>query len=269
MFRAEGYKYCNIACFYRVDVATFPTQNRNILVHWQDYANMKEFGNFVVIIKDAEDLIRRIDVAMQKNNFKYCVGDVQYYKDIEPDIHCMIVQTDESFDIRKLPQGQQFDSFYKAYKFANQNEWRISLYRGVKEEKEYNLDIGNLRDIACLTEIRHMPDVFNRLLMDGMIKPNWAHKYSGNISRDELRNLFIALGDYQAKLSLIVNKDYLTKAPPLQKGDFLERFTKRVTDTLNDFASKKINKEELFAELYRLRDVLKRSYTQLPHRTEV
>ena len=47
MFRAEGYKYCNVACFYRVDVDIFPAQSQYFLAYWQEYTNMKEFGNFV------------------------------------------------------------------------------------------------------------------------------------------------------------------------------------------------------------------------------
>ena len=62
-FRAEGYKYCNVACFYRVDVATSPMQNQYIPTH------MKDFGDFVVIIKNLEEFMKRIDAAMQKKRF--------------------------------------------------------------------------------------------------------------------------------------------------------------------------------------------------------
>ena len=260
MFRAEGYKYCNVACFYRVDAKTFPMPNNHVLVDWQSYANMKEFGNFVVIIKDVEEFIRRIDVAVKENNFKYGVGDVKYYEDIKPDVHCTVLQSDTFFDIRRLPQGRKYDSFHKAYKFENQKEWRISLYRGIKEEKACTLKIGDLHDITHLSEIRNVVDDFGYLLERGEIKPNWDYRYKGNVKQEELRDLFIALGDYQAKLSLIVKKDYLAKLPPPQRGDFLERFAERLINTLNDTS---ITKEERYAEVERLRDVLKRSYTRV------
>ena len=107
MFRAEGYKYCNVACFYRVDVATFPMQNQYILTHWQECSDMKEFGNFVIIIKDSAELIRRVGFAVQKNGFKYCAGDVNYYQDIEPGVHGIVLNSDASFDLSKMamPRG--------------------------------------------------------------------------------------------------------------------------------------------------------------------
>ena len=264
-FRAEGYKYCNVACFYRVDVATFPMQNQYILTHWQECADMKEFGNFVVIIKDLEKFMRRVDVAMQENGFKYCAGDVNYYKDIEPGVHGMVFNSDASFDFSKMPMpsGQKLDSFDKTCKYEKQNEWRISLYRGVKEEKAYDLNIGDLHDIAVFTDIRHMADDFKFLLQHAELKPNWDYKYKGNVNRDELRDLFIALGDHKAELSLICKRDILSKLPPPQKGDFPERFMKRLTDTLNDFTSKVITKEDFDAEIKRLRNVLERSHIKV------
>jgi len=260
MFRAEGYKYCNLACFYRVDAKTFPMPNNHVLVDWQSYANMKEFGNFVVIIKDVEEFIKRIDIAVRENNFKYGVGDVKYYEDIKPDVHCAILQPDAFFDIRKIRKDREYDSFYKARKYENQKEWRISLYRGVKEENSYTLEVGNLSDITHFSKINCVVDDFGYLLQHGEIKPNWDYGYKGNVKREELRDLFIALEDYQAKLSLIVKKDYLAKLPPPQRGDFLERFAERLVNTLNDTS---ITEEERCAEIKRLRDVLDRSYTRV------
>ena len=182
----------------------------------------------------------------KKNGFKYCAGDVNYYKDIKPGVHGMFFNSEASFDFSKMPVpiGQKLDSFDKTYKYKNQNEWRISLYRGVKEEKAYDLVIGDLHDIAVLTDIRCVTDNFNFLLQHAELKTNWDYGYKGNVSRDELRDLFIALGDYKAGLSLICSKDIFSKMPPLQKGDFPKRFMKRLTYTLNAFASKAITKED-------------------------
>ena len=268
MFIAEGYKYCNIACFYRIDAKIFPAIDRNVMMDWQE-ANMKNFGNSVVIIKDVEEFIRRITVAVQAKNWKYCAGDIEYYREVKddipvPDIPCMFIQSDYPFDLREMPEGKKFDSFCKSHKFKNQNEWRISLYRGIKEEEPYTLEVGDLRDIACLTDAKFMAYEFHHLLESNGIKPNWNYSYKGNATREELRDLFIALGDHKVKLSLIVSKDILPEMPPVQRGDFLERLNEKFKDTLNNFAERKLTKEEFLSEIYRLLDVLKRSYIRVP-----
>lgn len=268
MFIAEGYKYCNIACFYRIDVKIFPASNRNVMIDWQE-ANMKNFGNSVVIIKDVEEFIRRIAVAVKAKNWKYCAGDIEYYREVKDDIPvpyipCMFIQSDYPFDLREMPKGKKFDSFCKSHKFKNQNEWRISLYRGIKEEKPYTLEVGDLRDIAHLTDDKCMANDFNYLLENAEIKPIWDYRYKGNAKREELRDLFIALGDHKVKLSLIVSKDILPEMPPIQRGDFLERLNEKFKDTLNNFAERKLTKEEFLSEIYRLLDVLKRSYIRVP-----
>ena len=265
MFRAEGYKYCNLACFYRIDIEAFPVQNRNFLLHWQDYANMKEFGEWVVIIKDVDELMRRVDEAVQIEKFKYCAGDVSYYRDIKPDVHSMILQADLPIDLHNMSDGQKFDSFYKTYKYQNQKEWRISLYRGLKEECSYTLNVGNLDDIACLTNIQDMSDHFSMLLSSHSVRPNWDYYYRGNVTRDELRDLFIALGDYQAKMSLTVKIDAISKLPPAKKGDFLERFRRRVKDVIDNFVERTITEEEFSLEIDRLWSVLESSRISFPN----
>lgn len=259
MFRAEGYKYCNVACFNRVDVKTFPTYNHNMLLHWQEYANMKEFGEFVVIIKDVDELMKRVNAAVQRENFKYCAGDVEYYNNTEPYAQSMVLQIDPPFDLRNMPEGRKFDSFCKEYKYKDQNEWRISLYRGVKEEKQYTLNVGSLDDIACLTDIRHMTSKFNLLLGSGAVRHNWDYGYRGNATRDELRDLFIALEDYRANMSLTVKMDILSKLPPTKRGDFLERFNRKVSDVIRNFNSGVMSEEDFYAEIKRLQSVLERN----------
>ena len=52
--------------------------------------------------KDAEELMRRVDVAVRKNNFKYCAGDVNYYKDIEPNVHGIVLNSELLFNSSTL-----------------------------------------------------------------------------------------------------------------------------------------------------------------------
>ena len=113
-----------------------------------------------------------------------------------------------------------------------------------------------------------MPDKFSRLLTRQEIRPNWDYGYRGNVSRDELRELFLALGDNKAELSLTFGRDVflknLDKMPPLQKGDFLERLKKKGEDALNDLVSGVKTQEEFSAEIKRLNDILEKQRIPLP-----
>ena len=207
IFKAEGYKYCNIMCFYRVDFMFSPWKDHDI--EWDSSKGMDKFGKFIVIIKDANEFVRRVDNAVRREKFKFVAGSVDYHEIVKdgvptpegPQLH---LQSEPPFEFKTLPQGEKFDSFDKTRIYEYQKEWRISLYRGVREEKPYTLDVGNLCDIATWKHTYELEEQINYLLKSGKIKPLNDYGYKGNSDRASLRELFYELGDYKATLCTVL-----------------------------------------------------------------
>lgn len=73
--RAEGYKYCHVHCYYRLDY----TMNEPIISY---YINplMNDFGEYVIIIEDEKEFLERVNRAITAKELKYLCGNVRYHK---------------------------------------------------------------------------------------------------------------------------------------------------------------------------------------------
>ena len=90
------------------------------------------------------------------------------------------------------------DCFDKGAQYQNQNEWRISLYRGEKSVDAYKLNIGNISDIVTWFPIDKFKTGINENanrygLSDFM---GWY----GNTNRKKMREAFYELGDCKTSL---------------------------------------------------------------------
>lgn len=206
--RSVGYQYCNVCCFYRLDYKLQPFSSRYNTINY-DIPNMNDFGDYVVIIKDEEEFIRRVGKAAKEQRFDYLCGNVQYRKlqkngttvDLSSRNH-LALRTEDKVPIPDNIRSIR-DCFIKTDFYSPQKEWRIALCRGVKETKAYRFDIGSLRDIACIVEKQNLAKRIDELVNRGDIKPG-REGYSGNISRKDMKNKFIALGDNQMQMIMIV-----------------------------------------------------------------
>ena len=197
MARAVGYQYCNVLCFYKLDTAFLPSfSSENLL-------RMRTFGNYVIIIDDKEEFIRRIDRKVKNLNYKYLCGEVKYrnpkfIEDIN-DQHHIFARAEKYYDLRNIDIASKRDCFTKTERYSNQNEWRLAIYRGVQETEAYILDIGEMRDIAHKIDINMILEELKQLTAEGKIKTD-EYGYYGNISKQEMNKLFYKLGEYRAEI---------------------------------------------------------------------
>lgn len=215
IYQAVGFQYCNVLCFYRLDFYTSGYRlnymcNHNLLLNY-DIPNMKEFGEYVIIIKDKQELIKRINHSAR--GMKYLCGDVEYKplmrdgKKIDiSNRHHVLLKQEATANISEV-QTENGDCFSKYDKYLCQREWRLALYRGKKKTIAFPFCVGNMRDIAYCTKVENLIPELDKMLIAGDVKPSKDRLYTynyGNITRPEMREKFYELGDNKANLFLFI-----------------------------------------------------------------
>ena len=206
--RAVGYQYCNVCCFYRLDYTLQPIVFGHSIIRY-DVPSMDGFGDYVVIIKDEAEFIRRIGRAAKENGFDFLCGDVQYKKlkrdgkvvDLSNRNH-VALRTEDRVPI---PDDMHIirDCFVKTDFYNFQHEWRVAFYRGMKATEAYVFNTGSLRDIACVVWKRDLTVEIDNMFNTGEIKPS-RDGYSGNISRKGMKEKYIALGDNLMQMIMFI-----------------------------------------------------------------
>lgn len=159
--RAKGYQYCNLCCFYRYDVGLNDDVSDEI----------KKFGNYVAVIRNEQEFIRRIEEAVRASNFDFVCGNVEYKtiqkagKTVAIGHHAVFKSDDiRIVDITSEEYKDKFldrrDSFCKHIKYKNQKEWRIALYRGEKSTAAYRLELGDISDLVIWAPVDKMDKLF-------------------------------------------------------------------------------------------------------------
>lgn len=205
--RAEGYKYCNVHSYYRLDYQP----DRRGGIGWRSNARMKDFGDYVVVITDESEFLKRVHAAASREGFEYLCGNVHYRQpkkqgEVVNLEHYAAVKAGEwLIDITNEPYKNGIigrrDSFDKMSTMSYQKEWRISLYRGVRESKAYTLDLGcRLDDIVHVAEAENLNQELEKLFRSRIIKLSGKYIWYGNVDKHTLRDKFYALGDNKASL---------------------------------------------------------------------
>lgn len=202
-FRAEGYKYCNILCFYKQEF-----YSDGPFIHFDYNTKMTEFGEYAVIIKNKQELLRRVDKAIKANEYKYLCGSVCYHKqklngkESKEGNRLHLKVSDRYFEIDELIRlGYRItkrDCFDKDISYKVQNEWRISVYRGIKETNPFVLDIGRISDIVKVVPSAMLENELKKNI--SLYISNTQDCYYGNIDKREMRELFYQLGDNKTSL---------------------------------------------------------------------
>lgn len=206
-YRAEGYKYCNLNCFYRLDY------NRvGNCVTWDMDSRIYDFGRYVMMIQDPDEFIRRVIKASDSLGYKCVCGNVKYHplkKDgdrITLGRHILLEceGAEEFIDIAsgKIAVASKRDCFDKMDNLAYQQEWRIALYRGLKETQAYILDVGPLYDIVKWVKTEKLNEELHDMFLKEKASADLAG-YRGNIKREQLKTDFYLLGENKAKLLAI------------------------------------------------------------------
>ena len=213
IYRSVGMGYCNTLCFFKMDYEFLEDESFDTLgVHGMRGAPVKyylgdmcEFGNYVVIIDDLDELISRIHKAVRGCGSKYSCGPVRYRKLMrngkEPLLgHNLVLKEETLHDIKNM--RLQRDAFSKMEKYEYQREWRVVLYRGVKDKEPYRLELGDLRDIVHWVKREELDAEIKRLFMKQEFRHPSALWYGDD--RHEIRDLFYALGDYKAERFMLL-----------------------------------------------------------------
>lgn len=197
-FRAEGYKYCNVLCFYKMNFSI-----NGPFVNCEYDANMEKFGKYVAFIANEREFLRRVETAAKNEKFQVLCGDVRYHKQMlngqpgHQGNQMYLSIKDRYFTIEELQSRgysiKQRDCFDKGDQYQTQNEWRVALYRGEKSTAAYKLNVGDLSDIVHWFPIEkfqsEIPKNVNRYGLSDF--EGWY----GNVSRKEMREAFYELGD--------------------------------------------------------------------------
>lgn len=219
MYRSVGFQYCNTLCFYKL---RYRTVGSPVGMHRIEYEEpkMDGFGNSVIIIDDEKEFIRRIEAGIknleaQGQNLRFLCGDVVYCKPMKngkaSDItqrHHLMLQSDRIIDIEEEPYKGMLtsrrDCFIKGSNHSSEHEWRIALYRGVRDVCAYDgLQIGDIRDIAHCVKKDELIAEIDKMIKAGRGISNF-NGYYGNIDRNEMRKLFYKLGDNKAEELLFI-----------------------------------------------------------------
>ena len=208
IYRAEGYQYCNVCCFYRLDFTLQTASPGRSFIHY-NIPSMDGFGDYVVIIKDEVEFIRRISRAAKGNSFDYLCGNVRYKK-LKRNGSTVNLSNRNHIALRTedrvpIPDDMHTirDCFVKTDYYSSQQEWRVALYRGVKDATAYVFQIGSLRDMACVVKKGDLATEIDKLFNSGEIKSS-RDGYSGTISRREMQRKFVELGDNQMQMITFV-----------------------------------------------------------------
>ena len=192
-----GYSYCNIFCMSRIDTKIVEDGALQISIP----ADMSQFGNKAVIITDLDEFFSRVHQAVTRCGFDYVGENVCYHQPrlfgapVYKKSHIIWksdVPLSSEYFLNKITY--QRDVFDKSEKYQSQLEWRLALYRGVKESKEYYLDIGDITDIAKVVDFTEM--IERRFIEELVMKYDHAEiNHVGTISRELLRQKFVDLGE--------------------------------------------------------------------------
>ncbi len=201
-FRAIGYGYCNTLSFYRLD---YEKAQR---MHEYDIPKMSGFGDYVVIIKNEPEFIRRVDKHFRNTEYNYIYGDIHYQsigkREQNTEIkHNLVLKAEDKVRINETDIKSFKDCFFKMEGYSNQMERRLAVYRGIKETNAYIAEIGSLEDIAVLVHKNKLVGKLDELLRNDEIMPS-IEGYSGNIIRKEMKKKFFELGDGMVERLVVV-----------------------------------------------------------------
>lgn len=100
---------------------------------------MSQFGDTALIITDRYEFVRRVTMAVQRDNLKGLHGFVNYADEKEDSA---------AYWISLLRNGLSYSAFWKRKRYAYQQEYRFLIEPPVVEADFYELNIGNIEDIS-------------------------------------------------------------------------------------------------------------------------
>lgn len=192
-FRFEAYGYCNLLCFYRIDIrdrALTSIINASLInesvpnrvlapspIPRIIHAPSKEmftFGDTAILIRDEEAFVKKVLPALKRQGRACIIGDVRYYqKSIRPNISSNVnsitlLSTEHpsallnALDyIGERKNAHSYGSMDKLIRYSNQREWRICWLPEQLNFERKEVEVGDLHDIV---ELIPSQKLYSRLL---------------------------------------------------------------------------------------------------------
>lgn len=196
VFILDEYKYCHVFCCSTVDRlgSKFETVNPH---------SMQDCGEYAVLIYDVPEFQARASKNFNsEQGMKYIFGRVTYHKPkldgsalTEHPKHTMTIATSDYFSLHDIQDSSHriYDCFDKRWAYAHQREWRMWLYRKNWDTSPYQINIGNLKDIAQLVTTDSLEAFFSNIgnLKRFQLQNDRDYRYYGNINRRDLRKTII------------------------------------------------------------------------------
>lgn len=180
-FRMEAYQYCNLQCFFRVDV-----DDQKHTIQLPD-SKMDAFGDYAIIVKNENQFTNLVIDAVRKTGGDCIIGDVRYHGIADRaelgarPKHTVTVMSAEKreeeqtgdpvsdlglYDYNDLVSKYPEHTFHygcldKFDRYKNQKEWRICYLPVEKDTKDVKLHVPGLS--SCL-EFLPAKDLRTRLL---------------------------------------------------------------------------------------------------------
>lgn len=214
--RSLGYSYCNIISFHKIVLYTQFLENNKKLINWNE-TNMNNFGKFAVVIVKPGIFLKKLRVTLDKINWNYIYGSVKYHNATEQEMqnHHITFLSENAFpinNIEKLLKTKmifEYDAFDKFSRYNNQREWRILINRNeINKSHIKYLEIGDLSDCVKKVDSHNLGNFVDKALSNKKLFPVTNDCYEGNITRQQMRESILNLGQNQVQLllSLISNK---------------------------------------------------------------
>lgn len=208
--RSLGYSYCNIMSFHKIELTFQITEYGYKKFYW-DETNMNNFGKYAAVITNPKRFLRKLRTALDKTNWDYIFGSVKYHKPTtqemqEPNI---LLVTQDTFSINQIENllntqtNLTYDAFDKFTRYKNQKEWRLLINRNeVNNNCIKYLEIGDLSDCVKKVDITNFGNFIDKSLSNKTVLPLTNDNYDGNLSRKQMREKVISLGQNKVQVLL-------------------------------------------------------------------
>jgi len=113
---------------------------------------LKKFGDTALLITDADEFLRRIAIAVDREKLKGLYGFVQYYDEKVDLINIWI----------SLMKNMGNISYWKRKSYSYQQEFRISIFNDSSDENM----ILNIGDICDISEVYDTAQILNSMIFE-------------------------------------------------------------------------------------------------------
>lgn len=166
-----------------------------------NYSLMSSFGNYVAVVLDYEEFLRRLFSFFSDGKNKFVCGNIHYEKPTlngvpkegRPSIS--FLSEDAFLKMNELKYSRFVDSFEKGLPFKGQFEWRFALYNSSFTTNPLPFEIGDLSDIVKVVNFRDLDKEIRKLYGESKFKFSNHEDFCGNIGRKEFSEMVLGNDD--------------------------------------------------------------------------